>query len=62
MSLVKFLLRTPAHSGQKVTTLQVYPENGCLLSAGVFQCKFITSLCCVSDDITTLYPIPEVRT
>uniref|UniRef100_A0A665X402 Uncharacterized protein n=1 Tax=Echeneis naucrates TaxID=173247 RepID=A0A665X402_ECHNA len=30
----KVLYRTPAHSGQKVTALQVYPKNGCLLSTG----------------------------
>ncbi|XP_071341085.1 WD repeat-containing protein 97 isoform X3 [Trachinotus anak] len=30
----KVLYRAPAHSGQKVTTVQVYPENGCLLSTG----------------------------
>ncbi|GLD53105.1 WD repeat-containing protein 97 [Lates japonicus] len=30
----KVLYRTPAHSGQKVTKVQVYPENDCLLSTG----------------------------
>uniref|UniRef100_A0A3B4YYD8 Uncharacterized protein n=1 Tax=Seriola lalandi dorsalis TaxID=1841481 RepID=A0A3B4YYD8_SERLL len=30
----KVLYRTSAHSGQKVTALQVYPEDGCLLSTG----------------------------
>ncbi|XP_044196232.1 WD repeat-containing protein 97 isoform X3 [Thunnus albacares] len=30
----KVLYRTPAHSGQRVTALQAYPENGCLLSSG----------------------------
>ncbi|XP_045885106.1 WD repeat-containing protein 97 isoform X3 [Micropterus dolomieu] len=28
------LYRIPAHNGQRVTTMQVYPENGCLLSTG----------------------------
>ncbi|XP_026219730.1 WD repeat-containing protein 97 isoform X2 [Anabas testudineus] len=30
----KVLYRTPAHNGQRVTTIQVYPENGYLLSSG----------------------------
>ncbi|KAL7373531.1 hypothetical protein ABVT39_008762 [Epinephelus coioides] len=30
----KVLHRVPAHNGQKVTTMQVYPENSYLLSAG----------------------------
>nr|XP_046227519.1 WD repeat-containing protein 97 isoform X2 [Scatophagus argus] len=30
----KVLYRAPAHYGQRVTTLQVYPENGYLLSTG----------------------------
>lgn len=29
------LWRTQAHNGQKVTKVQVYPENNCLLSAGI---------------------------
>ncbi|XP_029001553.1 WD repeat-containing protein 97 isoform X2 [Betta splendens] len=30
----KVLCRTPAHGGQRVTSVQVYPEAGCLLSTG----------------------------
>lgn len=32
----KVLYRTAAHHGQRVTAVQVYPENGYLLSAGIF--------------------------
>lgn len=31
----KVLCRTAAHHGQRVTAVQVYPENGYLLSAGI---------------------------
>lgn len=41
----KVLYRTPAHSGQKVTVMQAYPENGCLLTSGIFQCTFMAFLC-----------------
>ncbi|KAK2859571.1 hypothetical protein Q5P01_004191 [Channa striata] len=30
----KVMYRTPAHNGQRITTLQAYPESGYLLSAG----------------------------
>lgn len=58
----KVLYRTPAHSGQRVTTLKVYPENGCLLSSGMYHCKCMAFYACqCSFNFIHTHP-PKVKT
>lgn len=55
------LHQMPAHDGQRVTAMRVYPENSCLLSTGMSQCK-ATACECLSVFLEQLFPEGEDMT
>ncbi|XP_059183260.1 WD repeat-containing protein 97 [Centropristis striata] len=61
----KVLQRMPAHNGQRVTTMRVYPENGCLLSTGEDMTVVVWRVNpyvqeCLSQQLSLHYGQPQV--
>ncbi|XP_067342002.1 WD repeat-containing protein 97 isoform X2 [Channa argus] len=61
----KVFYRTPAHNGQRITTLQVYPENAYLVSAGEDMTVVVWRVSpsvreCLSQQLSLHYDQPQV--